>query len=297
MLERHGIDRSPERLGMFLAQWAHESEFTGVRENLHYSQASRICQTWPRRFPTVASASAAPFAGNPQALANQVYNGRMGNRPGSNDGWTYRGGGWPQLTGRDAYRAYRQRTELDLEGNPNLILQASVSAQVCGLFWTDRGLNAAADQGDMVTITQRINGGQNGAQDRLDRYHRVIPILRDQQAALAAQEELVRPSIPWKQLWVNGRQMDPATARGTPRGRPCPPWQGTSSWLRWGCSAFIPRGASVRTGRTLQTASLRSQLIRQIRYSRSPPRPLPRRAPCPICGPAIRSTHDPSSRF
>ncbi|SMB85725.1 glycoside hydrolase family 19 protein [Deinococcus hopiensis] len=210
VLERHGIDRSPERLGMFLAQWAHESEFLGVRENLNYSQASRICQTWPRRFPTVASA--APYAGNPQALANKVYNGRMGNT-GPNDGWAYRGGGWPQLTGRDAYRAYGQRIGLDLEGNPNLILQASVSAQVCGLFWADRGLNAAADQGDMVTITQRINGGQNGAQDRLERYHRVIPLLRDQQAALASQEAIVHPNIPWKRLFVNNTEFDPTTAR------------------------------------------------------------------------------------
>ncbi|SMB93218.1 glycoside hydrolase family 19 protein [Deinococcus hopiensis] len=210
VLERHGINKTPERLGMFVAQWAHESEFVGVRENLNYSQASRICQTWPRRFPTVASA--APYAGNPQALANKVYNGRMGNT-GPNDGWAYRGGGWPQLTGRDAYRAYGQRIGLDLEGNPNLILQASVSAQVCGLFWTDRGLNAAADAGDMVTITQRINGGQNGFDDRLARYRRVVPMLREQAEALASQEAIVHPSIPWKQLWVNGRQMDPATAR------------------------------------------------------------------------------------
>ena len=36
-------------------------------------------------------------------IANQAYNGRMGNRPGTNDGWNYRGGAPAQRTGRDAY--------------------------------------------------------------------------------------------------------------------------------------------------------------------------------------------------
>lgn len=45
-------------------------------------------------------------AGDPQALANMVYNGRMGNRRDSNDGFHFRGRGPKQLTGRDNYTAF-----------------------------------------------------------------------------------------------------------------------------------------------------------------------------------------------
>jgi putative chitinase len=35
--------------------------------------AGRMMQVWPSRFP--AMAMAAPYAGNPRALASKVYNG------------------------------------------------------------------------------------------------------------------------------------------------------------------------------------------------------------------------------
>lgn len=214
VISRHEVDATPERLGMFIAQWGHESNFVGVRENLNYSSARHIFDTFNnrrRRFQTVAQC--VPLVNNPQALANAVYNGRMGNRPRSNDGWVYRGGGWPQLTGRDAYRAYGQRLGLDLEGNPNLILRADVSAAVAGLFWATkrlpgdpRSLNQMADAGDLISVTQAINGGQNGDDDRLARYRRVIGALREQAAALSTQESLVHPV---QQVIVNGVAMSP----------------------------------------------------------------------------------------
>lgn len=211
VVARYGIDQTPERLGMFLATLAHESNFRCQSENLNYSKAERIFSVWPHRFPTAAHAR--PFVGNPQALANRVYNGRMGNREGSNDGWTYRGRGLIQLTGRAAYRAYGQALGLNLEENPNLALRLDVAAAIAGAFWSDRGLNRLADAGDLVGVTQAINGGQNGLQDRLARYRRVIPLLREQAEALAAQEAIVHPQIEVRRLFVNGQEMDPQTAR------------------------------------------------------------------------------------
>jgi len=74
-----------------------EAKFTPRRENMNYT-AARIRQVWPTR------PGAVKFAGQPVALANSVYGDRLGNRRGTNDGWTYRGGGVDQLTGRENYQ-------------------------------------------------------------------------------------------------------------------------------------------------------------------------------------------------
>ena len=74
---------------------------------------------WPSRFPTVASA--APYAHNPRALANKVYNGRMGNREGSDDGWNFRGRGAVQTTGREGYERLARATGLDAVARPDVV--------------------------------------------------------------------------------------------------------------------------------------------------------------------------------
>ena len=44
-------------------------------------------------------------------------------------------------------------------------------------FWASRGLNTTADAGQFDKITQRINGGQNGAADRQALYARALKVL------------------------------------------------------------------------------------------------------------------------
>lgn len=115
-------------------------------ENLNYSTAARIKEVWPSRFPTIASAE--PFVRNAKALANHVYNGRMGNRPGTNDGWDHRGRGQGHITGRDMYA--KLDAELGLGGamiaDPDLAIRPDVSARILvvgmlkGLF-TGKKLN------------------------------------------------------------------------------------------------------------------------------------------------------------
>jgi putative chitinase len=219
-LTRFGIDRTPERLGMALAQWAHESNFESVSENLNYS-AQRLAQVWPHRYAQNPKArdkipnslAVRLAAAGPQAIANNCYANRMGNgNEASGDGWRYRGRGFTQITGGAAYRAYGAQLGLDLAGNPNLALQLPVAALIAAAFWGDRGLNARADAGDLIAVTQAINGGQNGAPDRLARYRKIIGTLRDQAAALKTQDELVHPQLLAARLFVNGVEVDPSAA-------------------------------------------------------------------------------------
>lgn len=107
---------TPEHLAYILATAWGEAKFRPQRENMRYS-AKRIREVWPNR------PEAVKFANQPRALANSVYGNRLGNRPGTEDGWLYRGGGVDQLTGRDNYR------KMGIEGNPDKILQPYFAAK------------------------------------------------------------------------------------------------------------------------------------------------------------------------
>lgn len=99
--------------------------------------------------------------------SGQEYEGRrdLGNtQPG--DGPRYKGRGLIQLTGRDNYQSFGRIMGLDLVDNPDLAAQPGTALQIACEYWRERGLNAFADQDDIVTITRRINGGLNGLDDR-----------------------------------------------------------------------------------------------------------------------------------
>ena len=159
------------RLLQLMTQISHECGGGRIaEENLNYSKAARIAQVWPSRF---TAASAAPYVMNARALANKVYNGRMGNRVGSSDGYDYRGRGLIQITGRDGYRSVGKIAGLDLEKNPALANEPHNLLLVACAFWSWKGLNALCkDTSDstLVAITKRVNGGTNGLTDRRDWY-------------------------------------------------------------------------------------------------------------------------------
>lgn len=119
--ERRGLP--DEQTAYVLATAFHETggKMQPIEENLNYTSAARIRQVWPSRFASVAAAQ--PFVRNPQALANKVYGGRMGNT-GANDGWLYRGRGLVQITGRDNYKKY------GLGDNPDAALEDSTAVRI-----------------------------------------------------------------------------------------------------------------------------------------------------------------------
>jgi putative chitinase len=160
---KYGIT-SPRLIAHVMAQISHEcGAGHDVVENLNYT-AGRMMQVWPSRFPTMAMA--APYAGNPRALANKVYNGRMGNAPGSDDGWKFRGRGAAQTTGREGYARLAKATGLDLVNHPDLV-NDPVRFLECGVAdFVLCGCLPFARADDVLNVTRRLNGGTVGLAQR-----------------------------------------------------------------------------------------------------------------------------------
>lgn len=171
--------RTVRRVAHLLGQMAVETMgFTKLDENLNYS-AKRLTEVWPNRYPTIAAA--APYAGNPQALANKTYNGRMGNRPNSDDGWFFRGCGGLHHTGRDEHKARAAAIGVSIVdfgtlmrdfSQGELILKAAIS------YCDDRQVWDEMDANDVTLVTLRINGGKNGLADRSLYTTRALSALR-----------------------------------------------------------------------------------------------------------------------
>jgi putative chitinase len=149
----------------FMAQVSEECNGGAeLEENLNYTP-SRLHQVWPSKFASISSAL--PYAHNPRALADFVYNGRMGNQRNSNDGWTYRGRGLIQITGRSWYATLGEATKLDLINHPELALAPAHALECALAFWKLDGVSAFAEQGNFRGETLRINGSYNGLASRL----------------------------------------------------------------------------------------------------------------------------------
>lgn len=103
---------------------------------------------------------------------------RLGNTPEADgDGQKYCGRGLIQITGRANYFACGEALGLDLIKQPELLEVPQHACMSAAWFWATKGLNTLADAGQFDKITQRINGGQNGAADRQALYARSLKVL------------------------------------------------------------------------------------------------------------------------
>ena len=138
-----------KRVAAFIAQIGHES-----------GQLKYVKEIWG---PTAAQAR---------------YEGRkdLGNTV-AGDGAKYRGRGLIQITGRANYMACGEGLGLDLIKQPELLEKPQHACMSAAWFWATKGLSTLADARQFDKITQRINGGQNGAADRQALYTRALKVL------------------------------------------------------------------------------------------------------------------------
>jgi putative chitinase len=175
---RFGIT-TPLRLAHFLAQCGHESGgFTAVRENLNY-KATGLMKIFKKYFPNAKLAL--QYERKPEKIASLVYANRMGNGSEvSADGFTYRGRGYIQLTGKSNYSLFDKTVPEDITANPDLVATKYPLASAAFFFnnnklWTicDKG----ADVATVTAVTKRVNGGTIGLPDRIKHFNEYYKLL------------------------------------------------------------------------------------------------------------------------
>lgn len=154
-----------------MAQFSYECDGGNeMEENINYT-ATRACQVWPSRFGSEADcfAKVGSFAGDPDfriRLIDNVYGGRNGNRPGTHDGSAFIGRGLSQVTGRGNYEALGKKVGLDLLNHPDLV-NAPENALECGVAdFVICGCLQFAQADDVRGVTNHLNGGFNGLDER-----------------------------------------------------------------------------------------------------------------------------------
>lgn len=169
-----GVDTAL-RQAAFIAQIGTESAgFSQLSESFNYSVAGLAI--FGNRLSDVQRATLGRQPGEKtvpierqQQIANIVYGGRYGNTH-EGDGWLYRGRGLKQVTFYDNYFECAAALDVDVVGDPDLLLQEVNAARSAGWFWQANRCNGFADISDMIGLTRRINGGLNGLPDRQARY-------------------------------------------------------------------------------------------------------------------------------
>ncbi|MFD0726241.1 glycoside hydrolase family 19 protein [Lysobacter brunescens] len=162
---------SREEMANFMGQMGHESQgFTRLEESFRYTQGIQqipVESAMREGAEALEAARLEALQGRPQELARLMYGGRMGNDDVA-DGYLYRGRGYTQLTGESNYRDAGRALDLDLVGNPALAADRGNSQRIAIWYWQDRV--PVADRDDVSRATRAINGGDNGLEDRHNRY-------------------------------------------------------------------------------------------------------------------------------
>ena len=174
VLDQFGISQTPLRVAHFMAQIMHESGGLTIQfESLNYSP-ERLPKVWPTRFQPKGPLDPAQYAHNAEKLANEVYGrAELGNtEPG--DGFTFRGRGLLQLTGKDSYNAATQILRKsfadcpDFAAVPDAVVSTDWCLKVAAAEWSQKGCNDFADQDSINKVTKAINGGLIGLAERTE---------------------------------------------------------------------------------------------------------------------------------
>lgn len=157
----------------------------GIRQGLIASECTNINRIamWLAQM----GHESAGFKATEEYASGSDYEGRLdlGNTQ-RGDGVRFKGRSWVQITGRHNYTQLSKwahgkgivPTPTFFVDNPTRLAEVQYAGLGPAWYWTVArpDINRLSDNGDIVTVTYRINGGQNGIADRRERYRRAINV-------------------------------------------------------------------------------------------------------------------------
>lgn len=179
-IKANTFSKGPREVVDFLPEIVHESaKLERLEENLNYTPQGllstfglhRITGEQALRMGRIDNKQVA----DQQEIANTVYGGEWGRQHLGNilpgDGWTYRGRGPIQITGRDNYRRVGDLMGQNLVGIPDLLSQPRFALEAAIAWWEDRIPDSML--GETTSIRKRVNGGALGL-DEVRAYTRIV---------------------------------------------------------------------------------------------------------------------------
>lgn len=158
---------TPLQRAHFFAQCSVESaSFCKFEEDLYYN-APRLPEVFSHFKSKVLGGQGmdtAPYAHNPKALASLVYANKNGNGgEDTGDGYTYRGRGILQLTGRSNYRQRGEELGVGslLEETPDKLFEPEWALKSAAAYWKAADCNKYADEGLTAAAVRRVSQAVN----------------------------------------------------------------------------------------------------------------------------------------
>lgn len=187
-LFKYGV-RDMDEIAIFLANAIVESaHMTKLRENMNYSTPEALKSAFKSYFITVDPKL---YLHNSKKLGNYVYNGRNGNRKGTDDGYNYRGGGLFHTTGLGQYMAVNPifNGKYDVVKNPDDMTIPRVASLSAVWYFKFNGFdktlkNPANGSKGPEYVCNRLNTGRynwpaNQLELRLTYYQKALILLQN----------------------------------------------------------------------------------------------------------------------
>lgn len=212
----------PRAIAEMLALTNYESGgYQKTTENMKYTSPENLMKTF-REVTSLDQARRLISAGE-VAIANTVYGGGKGASIGNKlpgDGYSFRGRGFVQLTGRENYRKIGQELGIDLENNPQLAsTDPNVMAAIAvNFFKNNKLLQSITQTGDFGKAATGLNGG-NALPGMGQRYQLYLNYLKQlQEGNLKADDSALTSEVGGQTANELYGNTAPAASGGNPSG-------------------------------------------------------------------------------
>lgn len=174
-------------LAQLLAQAHVESSgFTRLEENLLYTTVERVLEVFPSVITTVEDARS--ILNDAVKAGNRLYRNRLGNTL-PNDGYTYRGRGFLQITGKENYNKFQQFSGNPVVNNPSYLSTVEGATESALWFWKTKVVprieNSYLLQNESKfyntdSVTRAIKGSTSEVQRRNNQFLEILRLFNTQ---------------------------------------------------------------------------------------------------------------------